>query len=497
LIDRFVKIIKWLNFILAVLVAAIFAVASYIYFAAPNLKEMVKKRVYHGVVCDRYGVPVWYLPDSKGDIGEFVSIDKVSDYLIDSLVITEDQNFYSHCGVDPFSTLRALFQNVWNGRIVSGGSTITQQVIRRIYPRKRRLFDKFRETIWALKLERILSKKEILEAYINLVPMGGNIEGVSLASRLYFEKKPQFLTLSEAASLAVLPKSPGRFLPKNRKAIKRFEKRRSWILSRLKYNRYISEREYREALAEKNVFKHFKIGLKRNHFIDMALRNRSIGKSIDGKILTTMDRKLEDGVYRILYSHRERLAKSGAKQAASIVIDAKSGDVLALAGSIKYGKNNNGFVNGALARRSMGSTLKPFLYLYAFDNEIIGPSFLFPDIKRIYKTPAGDYYPTNDSGHSYGPTLVRVALGNSLNQSAIFLLKLVGLKRFYNLLKQLGIVDKTENRCEDYGLGMAIGNVEGSLFDLASAYTVFSNGGYLLKCGIFRNRTESKKKSFF
>ena len=212
------------------------------------------------------------------------------------------------------------------------------------------------------------------------------------------------------------------------------------------------------------------------HFVDLVLSKYKSSPPAHGRLRTTLDRDLQRRVQALVTSHRVRLLKSGATQAAAVIVDNRTMGVLALVGSLNYGPQDQGYNNGAAAWRSPGSILKPFLYTQALDAGFTAASVL-EDVQRRYRTPKGEFIPANFDRFAHGPVSFREALGNSLNLSAVSLLNLLGPDHFYDTLVRLKLINRLERGPEHYGLGLVVGNPEVSLLQLAAAYACLANGG--------------------
>lgn len=428
-----------------------------------------------GALADRNGKLLRIISDERETLSVYVPLASHTQELIDAVLLAEDRYFYDHSGVSPISILRAFWQNTTNGRIISGASTITQQLIRVIKPRPRILKTKISEALMALRLEEKLSKQEILEKYLNSVSLFSNVCGMHAASLLLFNKSPYMLNLAESATLAAAIQAPGRFDPFSSKGNRALTKRRNWVLGEMLINGKCSREEYETAI--KQIIPNYRRKLPFNapHFCDMFLQEK--GKPV-GIVKTSIDMDFQNQLVDILKSHRGRLSRSGATQACAMIVDARNMNILAMAGSMEYGPVISGFNNGCLAKRSGGSILKPFLYALALEKGYY-PSYVIADTMQTFKSLQGDYSPANADRKSYGPVSIRQALGNSLNISAVKMLNTLTIKAFYDFIVDLGILEYAEKADEFYGLGLAIGNPEIRQIDLISPYAMLINGGEL------------------
>lgn len=424
-------------------------------------------------VVDRNGSILRLLPDPKGRMGLWRDGKSFPDCLKAAMIAAEDKRFPYHAGFDPIAMMRALYCNIRQQRTVSGASTITQQAVRLIRPRPRTYAAKIVELLASIKMECQLSKEQILELHLNLSPMGANIRGAGLAARTYFGKDVENISLAEAAVLAALPRSPSRLDPRKPAGCRRVMQEKDRILKRMAAAGAIAEDQLRVNLGPSVAFVNRSIPLQAPHAVDMVLATRH---ATGPMVKTTLDLDLQQGLEHILQSHRHRLRDMGIDQVAAIIASCDSSEVLALVGSFRYGEENQGFNNGALARRSAGSTLKPFLYALALEKGY-GSSSEVSDTYRVYQTPHGDYMPMNADRREYGPVNVRSALGNSLNVPAVKVARWVGTENLYDLLDRLEVVQTDSPPPEHYGLGLAIGNVEVSLYRLVQAYLTLARGG--------------------
>ncbi len=422
---------------------------------------------------DRDGEMLRFVPDSKGQRHLWTEAEEIPDHLKKAFIAIEDERFYSHRGVDLKSILRALRDNIFHGKVISGASTLTQQTVRLIYPHPRTLGGKLREMSLSGELEERLSKDAILEQYLNRVPLGPGIVGVGLASRVYFDRKPSELSVAQAAVLAALPKAPSQYSPYGRKPDRLLE-RKDVVLAKMASLGFITDEQYKAERQEPILFRARK-GFP-NHAPHVVELLRARRKHDSGIQRTTIDLALQHDVEQILTAHKGRLAVRGAHQAAVMVVRNQTMEVLTSVGSVGYSEPHGGFNNGTTARRSAGSTLKPFLYAAALERGYTASSLL-EDVLRPYKTSNGFYSPDNFDRRQYGPVTMRTALGNSLNISSVKLLETIRLEEGYDLMRQLRLMPEDGREAGDYGIGLAIGNAEVTLEGLVTAYATLANGG--------------------
>ncbi len=395
-----------------------------------------------------------------------------------AFVAAEDQRFWEHPGIDLVAVARAALSNLRAGRVVSGASTITQQLARLTYPGPRTWSRKAQEMLRSLRIETALGKEDILRRYLDRVPQGNNLTGVETAALAYFGKTAAHLSPSEAAVLASLAKAPGRLNPLGRNRA-RLVARRDWVLGRMAALGFLRAPELQTARSEPLILagtggNRGRFPFHAPHFVNLVLAGEKVGDT--GAIRTTLDLTRQRQLEQILLSHAGRLRAGGARQAAAVILDNRGPAVLALAGSLRYGSKDGGFNNGAASWRSPGSALKPFLYGLALDQGFT-PASVLEDVERRYRIPGGEFLPANFDRVAHGPVSFREALGNSLNLSAVRLLHLVGQERYYETLTRLALINRPQRGPEYYGLGLVVGNPEVSLLQLAAAYACLANGG--------------------
>lgn len=390
------------------------------------------------------------------------------DWIAKAVVAAEDRRFWSHPGVDPLAAARATWQTAAARRRVSGASTLSMQLVRMSAPRPRTVSNKMIEAFRALQMERQLGKREILSLYLDHAPFGANVVGVEAAARRYFAKCARDLTLAEAALLGGIPQSPTRFNPaRHPEAAKR---RQAYVLERMAAHGMITAEQQANALAQPLRLQLNRHPFHAPHFCDMLARQPTGGATT---VATTLDLHLQRTVEEAVASRVASLAADGIRGAAVVVLEVKSGAIRALVGSPDFHARVRGAqVNAALAPRSAGSTLKPFVYAMALERGTHTPLRVLHDVPERFS----DYEPLNfDKGHR-GLVTLRDALVHSLNLPAVQVQREVGQPRFYALLRELGL-HTLSRPAEDYGLGLVLGNAEVRLLDLTNAYACLARGG--------------------
>lgn len=402
-------------------------------------------------------------------------LSEISPHLIAATLSAEDQRFHDHSGVDFLAGARAVF-NAIRGGPKSGASTITQQLIKLAEPGPRTVGRKLAEAWQALRLERDWSKDRILAEYLNRLEYGNLQTGIAAASRFYFGKPPADLSIAEAALLAGLPKAPGRLDPHSN--LGSALARQRWILRRMHADGKLTSEALAQASEEPLRLSPRRQEFAAPHFVDLLLHRRGLAAA-GGAIRTTLDLPLTTRIERSLAEQLARIADKHATSGAAVVIDNRTGDVLALAGSGDYFSAGSGQVNGAWITRSPGSAVKPFTYLLAMQNGA-NPGTVVADVPTDFPTSTGLYRPNNYNHRYHGPVSLRFALGNSLNVGAIHALGLAGgPARLHRALRDTGITT-LGHPADYYGPGLTLGNGEVRLLELASAYST------LARLGIYR-----------
>ena len=423
------------------------------------------------------------LSDEEGRC-KWVNLSQVSPYVIKATIAGEDKNFFYHRGIDALAILRAIYQNIRAGRIVSGGSTITQQLVRNIYHFPRNWFYKIVEMWLAMRLENTISKQEILVQYLNRVYYGNQTYGIESASRLYFDKPASHLSLAESAFLAGLPRAPTILDPyRNFNSVR---KRQIEILRRMFKNRMINLTEYNRALNQRLNLVPKDINFNAPHFCDMVLSkiNSTEKRQNISIIQTTLDLKLQKEIELLLKNHIKRLENRGVTNGAVVVMDNYSGEILSLAGSVNYfDEHHDGQVNGAISLRQPGSTLKPFTYGIALEKGMT-PADIIPDIETCFHTEKGDFYPANYDGKFHGPVRLRTALACSYNIPALRVCEYIGPHTLLTRLRKAGF-QSLKKSADYYGVGLTLGSGEVTLLELCRAYSAIARGGIFKREKIF------------
>jgi len=426
-------------------------------------------------ITDRNGVLLREVLSDEGGRCRWVGLGDVSPHLIRATILSEDRNFFLHKGVNVPSVFRALLQNLRYGRIISGASTISQQVVRNLGHRPRTLLSKLLEAWLAVRLEHTLSKEEILIQYLNRIPYGNLAHGAEAASRLYLEKPCSQLSPAEAAFLAGVPRSPSASNPY--RDLPAALKRQKEILRSMARSGLLTAEEYHRTAAEDILISPEADRFRAPHFCDLVLRSMKVSQRRRlSEVRTSLDYGLQKKVEGLLSDHLDSLREKGITNGSVIVLDNDGGDVLALAGSRDFfDANHDGQVNGALALRQPGSALKPFTYALALERGMTAASVI-DDAPNAFPTFEGIYEPQNYDRKFHGPIRMRSALACSYNVPAVAVLEAIGPDLLYRRLKDLGF-DSLRKPPGFYGLGLTLGNGEVSLLELAAAYAALARGG--------------------
>lgn len=419
--------------------------------------------VYSTVVLDRNGQMLGARIASDGQ-WRFPESDSVPYKFAVALIEFEDQYFTQHKGVNLFSLLRAVYGNIKSGKITSGGSTITMQLIRISRPKApRNLKEKLIEAILACRLEETKSKQEILALYASHAPFGGNVVGLEAAAWRYFGRPATELSWAEAATLAVLPNSPANVHPgKNRELLLA---KRNRLLKKLHDKGYIDAEDYSLALDERLVINPRPLPQVAPHLVD-AYNKTNKGETVH----TNIDIDLQERLNQIVNSWNKDFAMRGINDLAAIVIDVRSGQPVVYCGNAAAGNVREGaMVNILESPRSTGSTLKPFLYSALLQEGTMLPGTLMADLP----VNIGGFSPKNFDLEYRGAVPADQALARSLNVPAVNMLRNYGIPKFYQLLKDCGMTTLTRS-ADDYGLSIILGGAEGKLAEITRIYATLS-----------------------
>jgi len=416
---------------------------------------------------DRDGRLLRALPVHGGGRATWVGLGQVAPSVILATLASEDHRFFEHHGVDARAVLRALWLDLRAGRVLSGASTLTMQLVRMIEPRPRGLIHKLREAVLALRLERAFSKQQILEQYLNRAYYGNGAFGIEQAARHYFGKPASALGLAEGALLAILPRAPRSYDPKHNLAAA--ISRRAHVLDLLATRGLVTaeERQRAEGTALAFTFSAPDPGLA-PHFCDWVLAGLSATQKA-GQLRTTLDLDLQRALERAVGAHVDERRSLGLHEAGAVMLEPSTGAVLAMVGSPEYG-GPAGQLNITTTPRHPGSALKPFLYALAIEGGDTPATIAF-DVADVESA----WHPTRE-GRQHGPARYREALAGSYNLAAVHVLEHVGVEKLLDRLRMAGLGPLT-GTAADYRLGLALGSAKVRLVDLAAAYGFLVNRG--------------------
>jgi penicillin-binding protein 1C len=426
---------------------------------------------------DRNGRPLREVRAEDGARARWVRLEDVGDDAVRAVLAAEDRRFFVHPGVDPVAVLRAIGYAVAHRRIVSGASTLTMQLARLVRPHRRDLRGKLEEAALALRIEASLSKRAILEQYVNRAPFGAGVRGIDAAARFWFDKAPRDLSLAEAAALAAIPRGPAVYAVD--KHPDRVLRRRDRILERIRAAGWIARERTEIAMREPLVARAGKGSFGAPHFVQSVRAERGSRGGLAGveRIDTTIDGDLQREAERSAREEMALLAGRHATAAAVVVLDNETGDVLAYVGSPDFGDDARGGQNdGVRARRQPGSTLKPFVYGLAMERLGCTAATALPDVEMHIAVEGGTYAPDNYDQRFHGPLRLRTALGGSRNVPAVFAVEQLGVGSVLDRLRDLGFASLSQGD-DWYGPAIALGDGEVTLLELANAYAAVARGG--------------------
>jgi penicillin-binding protein 1C len=478
---RLAKALRVVAVLVAAPLVALFVTAA----ATPLPPELSSPEAFDTStsILDRHGIVLREIRSDDGMRARFRPLDELGGIVPRAVIAAEDSRFDHHPGVDPLAVVRAFGQAITAGRVVSGASTLTQQLGRTLVKRPRSLGGKFLEMALALRIEASLGKRAILEQYVNRVTFGPGLRGIEAASRFYFDKPARDLSLAEAAALAGMPRGPSLYDP--RRGTERLERRRARVLDRMVARGFITEAEASLAKTEPIALAPKGSGLGAPHLVRGVLSgviDPAAGalKGRASSITLTLDRGLQRELEVLALRTVQGLADRSVTAASIVVIENRTGEILAYVGSpdiedeVRLGHND-----GVLALRQPGSTLKPFVYELAMERLAFTPATALPDVALHFPSQEGVYEPQNYDGRFHGPVRLREALANSYNVPAVWTAAALGPDRVLARLRDLGFASLTKD-ASSYGVAIALGDGEVKLLELANAYATLARGGFAL-----------------
>ncbi len=468
--------------------------AGYVYVAMQlpppeTLQERALNLSTSLVLVDRNGELLGEIADPQSGRRQLVRLSDISPWLIQATVATEDPRFWQHPGFDPIAIARAIYQAVREGEVVSGASTIPQQLVRNLLiSPERTLRRKIKEAVLAAEITRRYPREQILEIYLNTIYYGNLAYGVEAAARTYFGKSAKDLNLAEASFLAGLPQAPALYDPFTPEGRERALRRQRDVL-RLMVEAGLITPEQAEAAAREMAVREFAkpplaspapeaphFALYVQQWLEQTFGLNAQALHRGGlRVETTLDLRLQRMATQALRAHLEKLKDKNVHNGAIVILNPHTGEILAMVGSPDYNDaEHGGQINMALIPRQPGSSIKPLTYLVAFEKGWTPATLIWDVPTRFPDGPGRFYEPVNYDRRFHGPVTVRYALGNSYNIPAVKALAFVGLPAFLQRARDLGITTLTR---PDYGLSLTLGGGEVPLLEMAGLYAAFANGG--------------------
>ncbi len=447
-----------------------------VYILLPYPRDFLTVHSTSIQIMDRHGELLMELTPGEGGLIRPLAVDEYPEEFLNLLLYSEDRYFYSHPGIRLRSVFRAILQNMRSGKIISGGSTITQQLVKTVYGiKKNNVFTKTAEFFRAIRLDLHFTKLSILDAYLNSVFMGHRLYGFNQAAWTYFGKEIKALNELEMAVLIQLIKGPS-VQDIYKKSFDLEETARAFldragqdgVLPTERWS--LSQEQHLEILPPVQDFTapHFCLWV-----LEQARKLCPSGKI--RRIITTLDAEMYRKVLTLTRQRIVSLKDHLASQAGILILDNKSGQVLVMMGSVDW-YAEDGQINGVTMKRQPGSTMKAFTYAMALEKGEFTPATILPDIPTDFPAMVGKYSPRNFDNHFHGPVRLAYALGSSYNIPAVYLLSRVGLRPYYTRLKELGF-DSLVRGPQYYGLGLTLGNADISLLELTRAYMTLARSG--------------------
>lgn len=411
-----------------------------------------------------------------------VKLKNLPPYVWQATVSIEDKDFFHHGGVSLIGgIIRAAHETLFKKNL-QGGSTITQQLVKSaLLSPERTIRRKLREIVLAVWTERIFTKQEILELYLNQVPYGGSSYGIEEAAKVYFSKSAKDLKLEEAAYLAGLPQAPSLYSPFVNPDLAR--KRRNEILKKMAEQKYITEAQRAKAQAVELVIQSPKTAIKAPHFVFYV---KSFLEKLYGtqgveegglRVTTSLDLDIQEQSEKVLRDELEKIKNLQVSNGAVLVTRPPTGEILAMIGSVNYYASPSGAFNVTTALRQPGSSIKPINYAIGLDRKIVTPATIFLDTPTCFPDPSQPkpYCPRNYDGRFHGAVPLRLALGNSFNIPAVKMLAKNGLRNFVASASAFTIT--SFKNPDDYGLSLTLGGGEVSMIEMSQAFSAFANRG--------------------
>jgi penicillin-binding protein 1C len=437
-------------------------------------------------VLDRYGNHLTVTYENHWNIHDYVPLHDIPEFLQKAFVISEDKRFYKHRGVDWLARVSALWQNICAFDTVRGASTITEQVVKMLHPRSRTIWSRWIEGVEATRLEKRITKAEILEFYLNQVPFASNRRGVAQAASFYFDRDLETLSKKEMIALAALVRAPS-YLDLRKKSVHITPVIKRLSEKLIAYD-MISKEEHLRIQNETFHLAKPKDPICASHFVQFIFNEiPEDSYRSQRKIMTTLDGEIQSTVQKVLDQFLNELMKMRVSNGAALVIDNASNEILAWSVAGQGDSQIPGCaINAVMSPRQPGSSLKPFLYALALERGWTAATIIM-DAPLLDTVGHGLHEYHNFSRLFYGPITLRQALGNSLNIPAVRTIKYIGVGNYLETLRKLGL-ESLHRHPVFYGDGLALGNGEVSLFEIVQAYTVFPKRGKWMPLSYFKNQ---------
>lgn len=468
--------------ILIIAILVLIPPATYLWFAHDlKDKESIMNRSKTGLtLLDKDGQE--FFTFNKPKAISYVPLSDIPQNMRDAVIASEDKNFYTNSGFSVRGIIRAFFTNLFAGKIVEGGSTISQELVKNAFLSSSRSFlRKYQEIVLAYELNRRYSKQDILEMYLNSVYFGEGAFGVENAAQAYFGKPAKDLTLGESALLVGLLPAPSALSPLSndpRAALKQ----EKIVLQEMVETKAITQQEANDALSEKIKLNPVETSSNINtlapHFA-LYVKNLLIQKYGEERIIrdgftvkTTLDSNWQAYAEDVVNNRVQNLRGNNASNGAAVAIDPKTGEIRVMVGSYDWTDKDFGRTNMAVAPRQPGSSFKPIIYAYALEQKLVTPVTLLDDKETTFP---GNYKPKDYDNRYRGQVTVRRALANSLNIPAVEVMNQVGVENGLDMAKRLGIT--TLKDPSQYGLSLVLGAAEVPLVEMTDAFAVFADEG--------------------
>ena len=480
--------------VFVVFFGSIFVLLVFVYFSAtlPSPDKLTNRRVDQSTkIFDRNGELLYDIYEEKDRT--VVSLGDVSPYVISATLAIEDAEFYKHSGFDVIGIIRAAF-NTATGQGLQGGSTLTQQLTKNaLLTQDRNIVRKIKEFILSVQIENKYDKDKILEGYLNETPYGGTAYGVEAASQLYFKKSSKDLSLGESAFIAGLAQRPSVYSPfgsnpalgiERQKYVLKIMLDKGWV-DKNGVRRKISQKEYEDSIKSDLVFAKIQTLIRAPHFVFWVLQKlydrfgEEYVKSGGLRVTTTLDINKHEEIQNIVVEELNKVTDLNVGNSSVVALDPQTREVLVMVGSYNYFDEKIGSFNVATSpTRQPGSSIKPLVYATGLKQGYTA-STVFLDVPTSFSGADGgkDYTPKNYDGKFRGPIQLRYALANSINITAVKMLKIVGLNSFLQTATDFGITS-FDREPESYGLSLALGGGEASLLQMTNAFGVFASGGF-------------------